>query len=86
MVLVLSSLSSVCRWTELWLNEGFASFVEHISVEKQFPEWKIWNQFVDDFFSSAMRLDALKRCFSKYPSLVHDEQICDWSSDDFCGE
>lgn len=49
------------RWTELWLNEGFASFVEHISVEKQFPEWKIWNQFVDDFFSSAMRLDSLKR-------------------------
>ena len=34
------------RWTELWLNEGFASFVEHLSVENQYPEWQIWNQVI----------------------------------------
>ncbi|OWA50569.1 Puromycin-sensitive aminopeptidase [Hypsibius exemplaris] len=62
-------------WTELWLNEGFASFVEHISVEKQFPEWKIWNQFVDDFFSSAMRLDALKSSHPIEVPVGHPDEV-----------
>lgn len=28
-------------WTELWLNEGFASWVEYLAVDKLFPEWKV---------------------------------------------
>lgn len=34
------------RWTDLWLNEGFANFIEYLCVDKLFPEFNIWNQFV----------------------------------------
>lgn len=30
-------------WSDLWLNEGFASYVEYIGVERVHPEWKIVN-------------------------------------------
>src|SRR3989344_5642777 len=33
-------------WTHLWLNEGFASWIEYLAVDHIFPEWNIWTQFV----------------------------------------
>src|SRR3990167_296924 len=26
-------------WTNLWLNEGFASYIEYLAVDKLFPKW-----------------------------------------------
>nr|XP_058942473.1 puromycin-sensitive aminopeptidase-like [Pocillopora verrucosa] len=46
-------------WTHLWLNEGFASWIEYLCVDHCFPEWDIWTQFVTSEFSRAMELDAL---------------------------
>ena len=28
-------------WDDLWLNEGFASYVEYIGIEEAEPSWKI---------------------------------------------
>ncbi|XP_050429789.1 puromycin-sensitive aminopeptidase isoform X2 [Adelges cooleyi] len=46
-------------WTHLWLNEGYASFVEFLCVEHLFPEYDIWTQFVTDTYIRALELDAL---------------------------
>lgn len=46
-------------WTHLWLNEGFATFMEFLCVHDIFPEYDIWSQFVTDSYSRAMELDSL---------------------------
>ena len=33
-------------WNELWLNEGFATWVGWYAVNHLHPEWKVWAQFV----------------------------------------
>ena len=33
-------------WTHLWLNEGFASFMENLTTDVLYPEYRIWDQFV----------------------------------------
>lgn len=46
-------------WTHLWLNEGFASYIEYLAVDKLFPKWDIWTQFSTNELGSALRLDSL---------------------------
>lgn len=33
-------------WNELWLNEGFATWVGWLATDKLHPEWNVWGQFV----------------------------------------
>ncbi len=47
-------------WNDLWLNESFATFMATKFVDKFYPEWDLWNQFVDDAMNNAMALDSLK--------------------------
>jgi tricorn protease interacting factor F2/3 len=46
-------------WNDLWLNESFATFMATKFVDKFYPEWKLWDQFLDDTMNTAMALDAL---------------------------
>uniref|UniRef100_A0A665U1C4 Puromycin-sensitive aminopeptidase n=1 Tax=Echeneis naucrates TaxID=173247 RepID=A0A665U1C4_ECHNA len=46
-------------WTHLWLNEGFASWIEYLCVDHCFPEYDIWTQFVSADYTRALDLDAL---------------------------
>jgi tricorn protease interacting factor F2/3 len=47
-------------WNDLWLNESFATFMATKFVDKFYPEWDMWNQFVEDAMNVAMSLDSLK--------------------------
>ncbi|VDM46294.1 unnamed protein product [Toxocara canis] len=47
-------------WTDLWLKEGFASFMEYMFVGANYPEFKIWLHFVNDELAQGFSLDALK--------------------------
>ncbi|KFD70685.1 hypothetical protein M514_10445 [Trichuris suis] len=47
-------------WTDLFLKEGFARWMEHFCVDHVFPQYDIWSQFVSLHMSSAMKLDSLK--------------------------
>ena len=44
----------------MWLNEGFASWIEYLCVDHCIPEFDIWTQFVNSDYCRALELDALK--------------------------
>ena len=46
-------------WTHLWLNEGFATWIEYLCVDHTHPEFNIWTNFLSREHSSAMSLDSL---------------------------
>jgi puromycin-sensitive aminopeptidase len=62
-------------WTDLWLNEGFASYIEYLAVDHIFPEWEIWKQFVASDLSAALRLDSLKSTHPIEVPVNHPNEI-----------
>jgi puromycin-sensitive aminopeptidase len=46
-------------WTHLWLNEGFASYLQYLAVDRLFPDWDVWTQFVSNEYGRALKLDCL---------------------------
>lgn len=47
-------------WTDLWLKEGYATWMEYFFVNEGYPDFDIWTQFVNFETLRAMNLDALK--------------------------
>ena len=47
-------------WNDLWLNEGFATWVRYFSVDFCFPQNNIWDSFVTDIIHFALKKDAFK--------------------------
>ncbi|MES2088233.1 MAG: M1 family metallopeptidase [Patescibacteria group bacterium] len=64
-------------WTHLWLNEGFASYIEYLAVDKLFPKWNIWTQFAYLDLSSALGLDALKHTHPIEIDVHHPSEIAE---------
>lgn len=47
-------------WTDLWLNEGFATFMAGLAVDKLFPQWNSLQEEAADNLLSVFTFDALK--------------------------
>ncbi len=62
-------------WTHLWLNEGFASFIEYLAIDSIFPQWDIWTQFVGTELEEALELDALKNTHPIEIEVGHPAEI-----------
>lgn len=62
-------------WTDLWLNEGFASYIEYLAVDHLFPKWDIWTQFAYADLGIALRLDGLKNTHSIEVEVKHPDEI-----------
>jgi len=62
-------------WTHLWLNEGFASFVEYMCVDHCFPEWNIWSQFIVQDLNRALELDSLESSHPVEVAINHPKEI-----------
>jgi puromycin-sensitive aminopeptidase len=62
-------------WTDLWLNEGFASWMEYLAINHFFPEWDLWTQFAVDEQQAAMRADALEHTHPVEVTVNHPDEI-----------
>jgi len=62
-------------WTDLWLNEGFASWIEYLAVDHMFPEWEMWTQFAVDEQQRAFKLDALENTHPIEVPVHHPDEI-----------
>jgi len=62
-------------WTDLWLNEGFASYIEYLAIDEIFPHWKIWNQFLVSDHNVALELDSLNNSHPIEIEVHHPNEI-----------
>ena len=74
--LVIMCLSCDCQvtmewWTHLWLNEGFATWIEYLCVDHTHPEFDIWTNFLSREYANALSLDSLT---NSHPIEVRGQQ------------
>jgi aminopeptidase N len=54
------NLVTMAWWDDLWLNEGFAAWMQNFCSGHIHPEWNIWESFVGTEQQQALKLDSLR--------------------------
>ncbi|MGH7194736.1 MAG: M1 family metallopeptidase, partial [Candidatus Saccharimonadales bacterium] len=62
-------------WDDLWLNESFANMMEYEAVNAIFPEWEVWDSFINHEGLSALRRDATPGVQSVKQAVNHPDEI-----------
>lgn len=62
-------------WTDLWLNEGFASWIEYLVLAKLFPGWHMWTQYVGEDQLLGLRADSLESTHPVEVPIGHPDEI-----------
>lgn len=52
------NLVTMCWWNDLWLNEGFATFIQYVGMNHYEPNWKIFDYFNLDVVQRALKADG----------------------------
>ncbi|XP_067293179.1 alanyl (membrane) aminopeptidase b, tandem duplicate 1 [Pseudorasbora parva] len=66
------NLVTIRWWNDLWLNEGFASYVEYLGADKAEPEWNIKDLIVLNDVHRVFAIDALA---SSHPLSSKEEEV-----------
>ena len=62
-------------WNDLWLNESFASLMEHVCSDALYPDWNMWLTYETNEVVSAMRRDALPGVQPVQQDVHHPDEI-----------
>ncbi|KAK0044047.1 aminopeptidase N [Biomphalaria pfeifferi] len=69
------NLVTMSWWDDLWLNEGFASYVENLGVDYVEPDWKIFDTYVVQNMYTALSNDGLVSSHPLYVPVNHPDEI-----------
>uniref|UniRef100_A0A0N5BM54 Aminopeptidase n=1 Tax=Strongyloides papillosus TaxID=174720 RepID=A0A0N5BM54_STREA len=62
-------------WDQLWLKEGFASFMQYLMVCFSYPKLKIWEKFLNDEMVAAFSFDSFKSSHPVEVSIVNPHEL-----------
>ena len=69
------NLVTLSWWDDLWLNEGFASYIEYKGVANYHPDWDMESQFLTHDLHRVMDLDATISSHPIVQPVNHPDQI-----------
>lgn len=69
------NLVTPCWWNDLWLKEGFATFVGYQGLDHVEPSWRNKDQFIRDHLQDVFMLDALESSHPISVPVEHTDQI-----------
>lgn len=64
-------------WDDLWLNEGFASYMEYKGANASEPHWDVLQYFPTDDLHGVLKLDALQTSHPLIQNVSTPDEI--WS-------
>lgn len=69
------NLATMEFWTQLYLKEGVARYMEFVGIDYLFPEWMVWTEFVQSVYNLALSLDALTTSHPVEVEVNHPDEI-----------
>ncbi|KAJ1509138.1 Aminopeptidase 2 mitochondrial [Coelomomyces lativittatus] len=63
------------HWDELWLNEGFATWVGTYGASFLFPEWDLWTLFLSEDQNRALSVDGVRSSHPIQVEVLNPKEI-----------
>lgn len=68
-------LVSPAWWDDLWLNEGFAKWMEFVYTDRIHPEWDLYEQFIAQRWLAVMQNDAISFSHPINMKITRNDQL-----------
>ncbi|MFQ1021344.1 M1 family metallopeptidase [Tardisphaera saccharovorans] len=62
-------------WDDLWLNESFATYLSYKVVDRIFPEWEIWTDFLISETDGSLMVDSLSATHPIHVEVKSEDEI-----------